>query len=252
MNFDVVINQESRQLLLPTTSPNLIRRDKQEAFTTSKDSVVLPGKEKAEREGLGLRRKREQTKFYDPTNAGGRCGLSDSPITNEIPVYQLSIDEAFEKGSPTHSAAIEDSETIEIFVVAPHIFLSYYTDLDWIFSTSSVTNPWTSENAMCVSIHQMQHWQQTVPKDPGMYARMLTLCVLERLLLELNLETCENSGCVLNNCDHMAEAERFSFNLLPCITCMRKMYLFGYIKNNDVVGFFDGVKHVLEKHKLLM
>jgi hypothetical protein len=50
----------------------------------------------------------------------------------------------------------------------------------------------------------------------------------------------------------MAEAERFSFNLLPCITCMRKMYLFGYIKNNDVVGFFDGVKHVLEKHKLLM
>ena len=130
-------------------------------------------------------------------------------------------------------------------VLAPHLRPDS-SDLAWCFSTpvlneeAAMVMGYPAKTPWVVSTHQYeQHLDHSYALRARALASTILYCVLGNGVgVEL---CCENEPCVLNKSDSVGEAAAGSLLLCPC--CLRKMQLFGFVR--DVPACLDKLHALL-------
>ena len=170
------------------------------------------------------------------------------------PIYQLRDDAIYEEAPAGFHSELETT-TFTTYIIAPHLRPAGSRSLAWCFSSPICRHcawhdlvrraqkegeaepgpiPW------CISTFQIEKY---LDHSEALRTRVLTSMVAYCVLGEgIGLDTCcENSPCVMNNCDSVGEAAATSLLLCPC--CLRKLQLNGCL--TDVPACLDALREVL-------
>jgi hypothetical protein len=132
---------------------------------------------------------------------------------------------------------LNPNDCLVTYVVAPHLYASTHPKLPWLYSvpvSDTITyDPWV------LSTFKLKDSVAGEKQQLRTYAVRLLYSIFAG-----PLALCENSHCMMNNCDSTEEAS--STSLIPCPACIRKLQL-GGILGEDIPRFLCKLHGVLSQ-----